>query len=73
MKLAAFFALLCACLLPAQPAQGAIGVGVADNTLLGSADAGSSFLALMNDIGAPRAPLAGQVGSGAALQDRARG
>ena len=51
MKPAAFFALLCACLLPAQPAQGAIGVGVADNTLLGSADGGSSFLALMNDVG----------------------
>jgi hypothetical protein len=28
-------ALICACFALAQPAQGAIGVGVADNTLLG--------------------------------------
>jgi hypothetical protein len=51
MKPAAFFAILCACLVPAQPAQGAIGVGVADNTLLGSPDGGASFLAVMNDVG----------------------
>jgi len=51
MKPAAFLALVCACITFVQPAQGAIGVGVADNTLLGSADGGSSFLAVMNDVG----------------------
>jgi hypothetical protein len=35
MKPAAFLALICACFALAQPAQEAIGVGVADNTLLG--------------------------------------
>ena len=51
MKPAAFLALVCACFALAQPAQGAIGVGVADNTLLGNTDGGASYLAIMNDVG----------------------
>jgi hypothetical protein len=51
MKPAAFFALACACLAFAGPAQAAIGVGVADDTLLGNPDGGAAFLGVMNDIG----------------------
>jgi hypothetical protein len=51
MKSAALFAIVCAALAVASPSEGAIGVGVADNTLLGNADGGASFLALMNDVG----------------------
>ena len=51
MKPAAFLALVCACFALAQPARGAIDVGLADNTMLGNADGGASFLALMNDVG----------------------
>ena len=51
MKPAAFLALLCACFALAQPARGAIDVGLADNTMLGNADGGASYLAIMNDVG----------------------
>jgi hypothetical protein len=51
MKPAAFFALACACLAFARPAQAAIGVGIADNTVLDSADHGAAYFALMNDVG----------------------
>ena len=51
MKPAAFFALACACLAFARPAGAAIGVGVADDTLLGHADGGAAFVGVMNDIG----------------------
>ena len=56
MKPAAPFALACALLASvflafAAPTQGAIGVGVTDDTLLGHPDRGAAYLALMNDIG----------------------
>ena len=51
MKPAAFFALLCACLAFAGTSQAAIGVGVADNTVLGSPDGGSAYVGVLNDIG----------------------
>jgi hypothetical protein len=51
MKPAAFFALACACLAFARPAQAAIGVGVADDTVLGNPDGSAAFLGVMNDIG----------------------
>ena len=51
MKPAAFFALVCACFAFTPSAQAAIGVGVADDTLLGNPDGGASFLGVMNDIG----------------------
>jgi hypothetical protein len=51
MKSAAFFALVCACLAFARPAEAVIGVGVADDTLLGNTDGGAAFLGVMNDIG----------------------
>jgi hypothetical protein len=35
----------------AGPARAGIGVGVADNTLLGSADGGAAYLGVMNDVG----------------------
>ena len=51
MKPAAFLVLVCACFALAQPARGAIDVGLADNTMLGSADGGASYLTIMNDVG----------------------
>ena len=51
MKPAAFLALVCACFALAQPARGAIDVGLADNTMLGNTDGGASYLAIMNDVG----------------------
>jgi hypothetical protein len=51
MKPAAFFALLCAYLAFAGSSEGAIGVGVADNTVLGSADGGAAYVGVLNDIG----------------------
>jgi hypothetical protein len=51
MKPAAFFALACASLAFAGPAKAGIGVGVADDTLLGHADGGAAFVGVMNDIG----------------------
>jgi hypothetical protein len=54
MKPAAFFALACACLF-ARPAGAAIGVGVADDTLLADADGGAAFVGVLNDIGFARA------------------
>ena len=51
MKPAAFIALLCACFAFTPSAQAGIGVGVADDTLLGNPDGGASFLGVMNDIG----------------------
>jgi hypothetical protein len=51
MKPAAFFALLCAYLALAGSSAGAIGVGIADNTVLGSPDGGAAYLGVMNDIG----------------------
>ena len=51
MKPAAFFALLCACLVFAGPSDGAVRVGIADNTVLGNADGGAAYLAVLNDIG----------------------
>ena len=56
MKPAAPFALACASLASAflafaAPTQGAIGVGVTDDTLLGNPDGGAAFLTLMSDAG----------------------
>ena len=51
MKPAAFFALLCAYLAFAGSSEGAIGVGVADNTVLGSADGGAAYFGVLKDIG----------------------
>jgi hypothetical protein len=51
MKSAVLFGLVCACLVVAGPAKAEIGVGVADDTLLGNPDGGASYLGVMNDIG----------------------
>ena len=51
MKSAAVLALVCACLASGGPAKAAIGVGVADDTLLGNPDGGAAYLGVMNDIG----------------------
>jgi hypothetical protein len=51
MKSAALFVLVCGCFVFAGPARAEIGVGVADDTLLGYPDGGASYLGVMNDIG----------------------
>jgi hypothetical protein len=51
MKPAAVLALACASLAFAGPAKAGIGVGVADDTLLGHPDGGAAFVGVMNDIG----------------------
>jgi len=51
MKPAAFFALLCAYLAFAGSSEGAIGVGIADDTVLGNADGGAAYVGVLNDIG----------------------
>jgi hypothetical protein len=51
MKPAASLALACACLALAGPARAGISVGVADDTVLGSADGGAAYVGVLNDIG----------------------
>jgi hypothetical protein len=51
MKSAALLVLLCGCFVFAGPARAEIGVGVADDTLLGNPDGGAAYLGVMNDIG----------------------
>jgi len=50
-RLAVTFALACACLALAGPAQAGVDVGIADDSPVGIADGGAAFFALMNDIG----------------------
>src|SRR6266508_4832456 len=50
-RLALTFALACACLALAGPAQAGVSVGVADDRPLGTPDGGAAFFALMNDVG----------------------
>jgi hypothetical protein len=50
-RLALTFALACATLALASPAQAALTVGVADDHPLGQPDHGAAFFTLMNDVG----------------------
>jgi hypothetical protein len=50
-RLAVTFALACAGLALATPAQAALTVGVADDHPVGTPDNGAAFFALMNDVG----------------------
>ena len=50
-RLAVTFALACACLALASPAQAGVDVGIADDSPIGTSDGGAAFFALMNDVG----------------------
>jgi hypothetical protein len=56
-RLAVTFALTCACLALAAPAQAGVSVGVADDQPVGTADDGAAFFAVLNDIGLREARL----------------
>jgi len=59
-RLAVTFALACAGLALAAPAQAGVSVGVADDRPVGQPDGGAAFFALMNDIGLREARLSVQ-------------